>query len=159
MVTFPFFFRFPGTQKWLERYVYKRFGESLAITYFISSFWHGFYPGYYIFFFSASLVTVVVRSWRKTVRTYFLAADGSDTGLKKRIYDIVCTICFSAYVNYLSIVFQLLDFQRAITVWSHFYYLGHVATIGAYVLCAVLPPRKFKKEGKSNGVSNGKKEL
>ncbi|KAM3567361.1 hypothetical protein VYU27_010492, partial [Nannochloropsis oceanica] len=34
-----------GTQKWLQRYVYFRNSESLLITYFVSAFWHGFYPG------------------------------------------------------------------------------------------------------------------
>lgn len=41
-----------GTQNWLERYVYTRTGNSLLATYFVSAFWHGFYPGYYIFFMS-----------------------------------------------------------------------------------------------------------
>lgn len=34
-----------GTQRWLQRYVYFRNRESLLITYFVSAFWHGFYPG------------------------------------------------------------------------------------------------------------------
>lgn len=25
-------------------------GNSLVATYFVSAFWHGFYPGYYLFF-------------------------------------------------------------------------------------------------------------
>ncbi len=35
------------TQSWLERYVYKRAPRSynMNLTYFISAFWHGFYPG------------------------------------------------------------------------------------------------------------------
>jgi hypothetical protein len=41
-----------GTQNWLERYVYTRTGNSLMATYFVSAFWHGFYPGYYFFFLS-----------------------------------------------------------------------------------------------------------
>lgn len=41
-----------GTQNWLERYVYSRTGNSLMATYFVSAFWHGFYPGYYLFFMS-----------------------------------------------------------------------------------------------------------
>jgi lysophospholipid acyltransferase len=35
------------TQSWLERYVYKRAPRAyqMNLTYFISAFWHGFYPG------------------------------------------------------------------------------------------------------------------
>lgn len=39
-----------GTQSWLERYVYSRTGNSLVATYMCSAIWHGFYPGYYLFF-------------------------------------------------------------------------------------------------------------
>ena len=42
------------TQSWLERYVYTRSGNSLALTYFVSALWHGFYPGYYFFFMSCT---------------------------------------------------------------------------------------------------------
>lgn len=40
-----------GTQMWLERYVYSR-TNTLFLTYLCSAVWHGFYPGYYIFFLS-----------------------------------------------------------------------------------------------------------
>ena len=33
-----------GTQSWLERYIYRRTGNSLVATYFVSSLWHGMYP-------------------------------------------------------------------------------------------------------------------
>lgn len=45
-----------ATQTWLERYVYARTGNSLVATYFMSAFWHGFYPGYYLFFMSGTIV-------------------------------------------------------------------------------------------------------
>jgi lysophospholipid acyltransferase len=35
------------TQQWLERYTYNRTGQSLIMTYFVSSLWHGLYPGDY----------------------------------------------------------------------------------------------------------------
>ncbi len=36
------------TQSWLERYIFKRAPRAynMNLTYFISAFWHGFYPGY-----------------------------------------------------------------------------------------------------------------
>lgn len=46
----------PGTQRWLQRYVYFRNRESLLVTYFVSAFWHGFYPG-------ACVFTYVCVSW------------------------------------------------------------------------------------------------
>ena len=43
------------TQQWIERIVYVESGKSLVATYFVSAFWHGFYPGYYIFFMTGTL--------------------------------------------------------------------------------------------------------
>lgn len=58
------------TSKWLKEYVYFRSvkpGErpgALAnlFTYAVSAFWHGFYPGYYMFFLSASVLTITAKS-------------------------------------------------------------------------------------------------
>lgn len=54
------------TQGWLERYVYNRTNKSLAITYFISAFWHGLYPGtdcclLMFIFYRANYVIIVHR--------------------------------------------------------------------------------------------------
>lgn len=35
------------TQGWLQRYTYDRHNQNLFLTYFISAFWHGLYPGIY----------------------------------------------------------------------------------------------------------------
>ena len=43
------------TLAWLSKYVYMRNGGSLGAIYSTSAFWHGFYPGYYIFFLSVPL--------------------------------------------------------------------------------------------------------
>jgi hypothetical protein len=61
------------TQSWLERYVYMRTNNSVTITYLISAVWHGFYPGYYVFFLSVPLATAVNRKAYKRVRPWFLA--------------------------------------------------------------------------------------
>ena len=48
-----------GTMKWLRHVVYERSPPHLrtGLVYMVSAFWHGFYPGYYITFFSGALFT------------------------------------------------------------------------------------------------------
>lgn len=123
-----------GTQKWLQRYVYFRNSESLIITYFVSAFWHGFYPGYYLFFFSIALVQTVQRAWQKKVSPMFASIP--------KLYHLLCIIVFSAYINYFSIVFQVLAWDRAMAVWKSAKYWGHFATVAAYALTCVLPSPK-----------------
>jgi hypothetical protein len=52
------------TQGWLERYTYKRTGNSLMATYFISALWHGLYPGFFFLFMSMPLLTNIERLTR-----------------------------------------------------------------------------------------------
>ena len=61
------------TNRWLNSYVYRRLAgyygkgarssaRATIITNFISAFWHGFYPGYYLMFITVAWLTVVSRS-------------------------------------------------------------------------------------------------
>lgn len=59
------------TSNWLTRYVYMRTGGSLIATYSMSAFWHGFYPGYYMFFMSMPLLTACERVGRKKLSPVF----------------------------------------------------------------------------------------
>ena len=56
-------------------YVYFRLPEGQIRTYgtyFVSAFWHGFYPGYYSFFIYAALLTETARQARRVLRPYFI---------------------------------------------------------------------------------------
>lgn len=57
------------TQKWLQHYVYERVPAfKMLATYFISAFWHGFYPGYYLMFLSVIAPQQVGRrAWPRTL--------------------------------------------------------------------------------------------
>ena len=55
------------TSNWLTRYIYMRTGGSLMSTYGMSAFWHGFYPGYYLFFMSMPMLTACERIGRAKV--------------------------------------------------------------------------------------------
>ena len=57
-----------NTQSWLQRYVYERTNNSLTAVYMVSAFWHGFYPGYYLFFMSVPLGTEVQREMFRKLR-------------------------------------------------------------------------------------------
>lgn len=130
-----------GTQKWLQRYVYFRTGGSLIITYFVSAFWHGFYPGYYLFFFSMAFVSIVQREWASKVSKRVAAAGAAQA------YNLLCIPFFSAFINYFSIVFQVLSWDRALVVWKSYEYWGHILTVAAYILCLVIP--KYQEADKA----------
>lgn len=121
--------------------MYFRCGDNLVLTYFISAFWHGFYPGYYLFFFSVAIFTNVFRLYQKKVTPRFTE------GPLAPIYGAVSIACFSVFINYLSIVFQLLSWDRSITIWKSYFFLGHVLMVVVGLISAVLPkPKSAEKK-------------
>lgn len=129
------------TQGWLERYVYMRTGNSLVATYFVSAFWHGFYPGYYLFFMSLPVVTAVSRELKKKVSPY-VPTDGAIGAA----YHILCVLVVSLTVNYLVIPFQILGLSESLEIWGTFYFGVHAVSLGLYVICMLVPAKKIAKK-------------
>ncbi|CAH0516904.1 unnamed protein product [Peronospora belbahrii] len=134
-----------GTQNWLERYVYTRTGNSLIATYFVSAFWHGFYPGYYLFFMSLPLATAVNRLAFKRLRPRFIEADGS-FGAKKKVYDFLSYLLTLFAMHYFVMPFQAMSWENSLTSLKNTYFVGHIAAVVLYVVLSVIPTPKPKKK-------------
>mmetsp|Transcript_30358 Transcript_30358/g.55002 ORF Transcript_30358/g.55002 Transcript_30358/m.55002 type:complete len:502 (+) Transcript_30358:111-1616(+) len=127
------------TANWLAKYVYIRTGGSLFATYGMSAFWHGFYPGYYIFFMSVPLIAFCERMGRKKLSPRF------DDGKKWGPYAIVCRVVTSLIVQYMIQPFQLLAFDWAVVNWKNYYFSGHIACVVFYLVVSNLPTPKKKE--------------
>ncbi|KAG5188593.1 MBOAT, membrane-bound O-acyltransferase family-domain-containing protein [Tribonema minus] len=141
------------TQSWLEKYVYTRTNNSLMATYFVSAFWHGFYPGYYLFFMSLPLAQQTLRVARKSISPHFYK-----NKTVEQVYHYTCIIINSMFINYLVIPFQMLSWERSTAVWGSFHYFPHIAIAVLYILgrFVLKPPMPAKGE---NGAATMKKEL
>ncbi|KAF0701622.1 Aste57867_7950 [Aphanomyces stellatus] len=128
-----------GTQNWLQRYVYERSGNSLMATYFVSAFWHGFYPGYYIFFMSIPLATNVNRLAFKRLRPWFL-----DSAASKAVYDVVGLVASILTLHYLVMPFQALSWENSIQALTNVKFAGHIILVVLYVVFSLVPMRKIK---------------
>lgn len=126
------------TANWLGRYVYMRTGGSLVATYGMSAFWHGFYPGYYMFFLSVPILTFCERLGRKKLSPKF-------SSKKWSLYGIATMLSTSITVNYVVIAFQLLAFDWAVAAWKSHYFFGHIAALVFYVAVSQLPTPKKKE--------------
>lgn len=133
-------------QYWMAQNVYKRvffrpIGQGW--TMFVSAYWHGLHPGYYM-----SMLTCTPGIWAETYM---------DKGFKQRfmspkhyyIFDIFTWFCRSRLFDYMSMGFILLDYESTIRFWSSVYFIGHVYcvffTVLGLLLCQ-LPKAKAKKE-------------
>jgi len=128
------------TSFWLTRYVYMRTGGSLAAVYSTSAFWHGFYPGYYIFFLSVPLPTFCDRLAKKKISPYFSSSDYS-------LYGILGTLATTITINYMILPFNLLAGGWSFEAYKSFYFFGHIGCVVFYVVLSMLPsPKKDKKK-------------
>ncbi|CEG40878.1 lysophospholipid acyltransferase [Plasmopara halstedii] len=125
-----------GTQNWLERYVYTRTGNSLLATYLVSALWHGFYPGYYLFFLTVPLATAVNRLARRHVRPYVV-----DSPIKP-LYDVFGMICTAMVVNYLAVSFVVLSWEDAVAGFRSMRFAGHLGLVVCYLLLTFVPIKK-----------------
>ncbi|CAM9814250.1 unnamed protein product, partial [Ectocarpus sp. 12 AP-2014] len=127
------------TQGWLERYVYMRTGNSLTATYFVSAFWHGFYPGYYLFFMSLPMITTAARAGKKKISPYM-----PQEGAAGMAYHGLCVFLVTLTVNYLVIPFQLLGLTESLDVWGTFSFGIHVLVVALYLVCQIIPTKKVQ---------------
>mmetsp|Transcript_31722 Transcript_31722/g.62922 ORF Transcript_31722/g.62922 Transcript_31722/m.62922 type:complete len:514 (+) Transcript_31722:192-1733(+) len=130
------------TALWLNRYVYARTDGSLTMTYFMSAFWHGFYPGYYLFFLSIPLLTMCERLGRAKISPLLSSpGDGRFTP-----YGCTTIILTHLLLAYCSVPFIFLSLEWSLEFWRGIYYSGHVVMLAFVGVCTVMPKPKLKKK-------------
>ncbi|CAO3597992.1 unnamed protein product [Absidia cylindrospora] len=135
-----------GGNRWLKHYVYMRLApppgskqkpgiKPLFFTYLISSLWHGFLPGYFVYFLSAGLLQYVGGLMRRTVRPLMMTPD-MKKGLPviKTLYDIAGAILTVGCINILSASFMLLNSHKYMTAFSSVYYYHYLIALAGIIV-------------------------
>uniref|UniRef100_A0A1B6GW33 Uncharacterized protein n=1 Tax=Cuerna arida TaxID=1464854 RepID=A0A1B6GW33_9HEMI len=104
-----------GTNVWLRMLVYDRYKRyPTVLTYAVSSFWHGFYPGYYLTFAGGALFTFASRSVRHSIiRDFF-----QGTPTLRSLYNILSMVTTRIIVTYITFSFVLLEFWPSIRIYN-----------------------------------------
>jgi hypothetical protein len=127
------------TSFWLTRYVYIRTGGSLLAVYSLSAFWHGFYPGYYMFFLSVPLPTFCDRIAKKKISPYFPSSSRFSP------YSIMGTLATTVTINYMILPFVMLAGSWSFDAYKSFYFFGHIGCVLFYLIVSSLPTPKSDK--------------
>lgn len=134
-----------GTATWLRKYIYTRVESKNSLvpilaTYITSAFWHGFYPGYYLFFLTGGVLTEAARDARRRLRPRFMKADGVTPNVPlKYVYDVAGIIIAELALSYSGAAFLLLSLENAWKVWSSMNFVGHFIIIGFFILIRLVP--------------------
>lgn len=123
---------------WLKQYVYMRvieekYSATIAIfmTNLVSACWHGFYPGYYLTFFSSGLLTELGKSIRKKITPFFSESNFA--------YNILCTLSVSFMLAYMAIPFQVFGISETYYAWKNLYFIGHILMIICACVVYLIP--------------------
>lgn len=149
-----------GVNHWLKHYVYNRLpGKNRTlnnvITKLTSAFWHGFYPGYYMFFGSAVLIDMCGTRLAKIFRPMFYTTDKHSSALIPKsavgdfIYNLVAWWMMMSQMNYLGAAFMLLDAYISWKLWTALYFYFFVASAVILVFTSVFTPKRAKKDESS----------
>ena len=166
------------TQSWLEKYVYQRTNKSLLCTYAVSALWHGLYPGYFLFFFSAALMSATERLIRTKINPLVLTDESllsnkntnkdknSNTNTKSNLinsnsinylkcklinilYTILCWLFTSITLTYHAQTFYMKSLERSFVAFKSFYFIPNIAFILFYILLELAPtPKKINSKDK-----------
>jgi len=141
--------------RWLKHYIYERVPAKYGVflTFLNSAVWHGFYPGYYMSFLTASIFLPVARILRKKVRAHFVTKDsnGKEVALpSKIIYDAITLVGTSWSLNYIMSPFVILSWEHSWGAWKSVYFVGHWIALGAYLFAKFLPYPKGQREENSS---------
>ena len=138
-----------STAKWLKYYVYLRqipndkskkvsIFKPAMITFLVSAVWHGFYPGYYIFFIELGLVDYISKLYGNILNPL---VEGKLPG--PLIYVIAWLWCF-AWFSYINICFFLLSFENTHKVHGSMNYIGEIILVVSMAVLYLINPKEKK---------------
>lgn len=124
------------TQHWLSTYCGRRVPKAWSTwaVYTLSAVWHGFYPGYYLFFLSAPIGAAVESALAAKVKPRL-----PSSGPVRLAYDLLGRIVTGVSINYLVLPFIALGLSEGLALWASCSYVGHAAMAAALVALALVP--------------------
>jgi len=142
--------------KWLRNCIYLRASESempkilkglighrqyaTLLTRFTSAFWHGFYPGYYMAFFSTVLQFETDTLARKFIKPIFMKEGATKPHW---IYTFGGKIHTAWCLNYYGATFLILAASTSMYLWNSMFFIVHIMNIASIVLIPIVCKKVF----------------
>ncbi|CEF69734.1 Lysophospholipid acyltransferase 7 [Strongyloides ratti] len=134
-----------SVQFWLATFVYKRSPKSIRMPYtmFISAFWHGIQPGYFLSFMTIPICTLAEDLIFKIVE------NDPTTGERPKWFQFIWYNIRTRGFELMASGFLLLTWNDTVRLWNSVYWWLHVV-----MLCIIIFSKLYlsfkKKDGKKN---------
>lgn len=112
----------------------------LWVVLFVSAFWHGVLPGYYLCFMFVPVVVVAETRMEQVVQP-------SSSKKLRKLFDWINWFILYRLFEYLGCGFMLLEIELVLKTWSQLYYCMHIVLFSILLLSYLLPRRKVSQDG------------
>ena len=144
-----------SVHEWLKYYVYlrllnnkKRGGTNAfaaLMSFSVSAIWHGFYPGFYFFFFGCFIVDL----WNKLALKVF-SNELVRSILPEKLRNACLTVFYYIPCSYFAIAFKLLNFCDFHPVYMSMSYCVHLFFLLTIPILLALQPRRRNEQSNEN---------
>lgn len=117
-------------QYWMATVVYQKWPSKklrTLVTFAVSAFWQGLYPGYFMSLLGIPLYLPVEAMWDNLMRQ-------KAKGLKRQIIDGVFWVSKTFICSYLGMAFILMTTDKIVAYYQSVYYLGYVWGVGVFLV-------------------------
>ena len=114
------------------------FFNRVTTVLFVSAFWHGVHPGYYLTFMSVPMVVSAEARMSKAIKPY----------LSRRLeygYDWISWFFLYRAFEYLGVGFMMLQLGSIWKVWTRMYFIGHIVILLFMIIPSVIPVKRLPK--------------
>ncbi|KAJ2546851.1 Lysophospholipid acyltransferase, partial [Coemansia sp. RSA 1933] len=137
-----------GTNTWLRHHVYlriqqlrpKRDAAATIVTFLVSAWWHGFYPGYYLTFVLAAIASNAARALRRSLNP--LVAITSDASPRKRavkhMYDVAGWALSKYTLDFAVTPFVALTLSASLRAWRSHYFVVPIGVLAINLILNVM---------------------
>jgi len=124
-------------------------------TFLFSAFWHGVYPGYYLFFLHACIFSLIVSALKQHILVLFINDENGNprNPAVDKIFKVICCISTTLLLDYVIIPFRAMSLERSMNAWGGLYYMGHILSFVALIIdigFMFFAPKKDKKAKNSD---------
>jgi lysophospholipid acyltransferase len=110
-----------------HKFFNKNFALASLIVFLISAVWHGFYPGYYLFFIQLYFIQQIAKMLEEKL-DFFKKVKQSNL-----LVQIICNLISIFVIGSLGFAFCVLDVYKAIKFYKAFYFIPNLFVLLMYV--------------------------
>ena len=141
-----------SVHEWLKNYVFLRLLDSKKkgsstftasmTTFFVSAIWHGFYPGFFVFFAGAAFLDYQNKLQEKTLTPWLLKY------VPQQVISVYNFLACFLITSFYQVAFNLLQWEAFDKVHREMYYVGHIYIVVAILACLPFSEKKERKKPK-----------